>query len=59
MEPERWRGISVKWTRPGLPDLAVASALYYLLSLQPEIPGIIASTVAVISLRCLHLSRVV
>ncbi|WP_328624034.1 hypothetical protein OHA88_02680 [Streptomyces sp. NBC_00353] len=50
MEPQSWRGISVKWTRPHASDLVVAAALYYLLCLQPEEPKL-AAAAAIVSLR--------
>ncbi|MFJ3714066.1 hypothetical protein [Streptomyces sp. NPDC090053] len=59
MEPQSWRGISVKWTRPHASDLAVAASLHYLLYLQPEVPKLIAATIAIASLRCIRLSRAV
>ncbi|WP_329053706.1 hypothetical protein OG873_30555 [Streptomyces violaceus] len=59
MEPQSWRGISVKWTRPHVSDLVVAATLYYLLYLQPEVPELIALAVAIASLRCIRLGRAV
>ncbi|MDN3249734.1 hypothetical protein [Streptomyces sp. ZSW22] len=59
MEAQSWRGISVKWTRPHVSDLAVAATLYYLLYLQPEVPGLVAVAVAIASLRCIQLGRAV
>lgn len=59
MEPQSWRGISVKWKRPDVADLVVAAALYYLLYVQPEVPKLIAAAVAIAALRCIRVGRAV
>ncbi|MEU6331978.1 hypothetical protein ABZ851_32695 [Streptomyces sp. NPDC047049] len=57
MEPQTWRGVRVRWTRPHASDLTVAGALYYLLYLQPDVPQLIAAAVSILSLRCIRIDR--
>ncbi|MFD9482689.1 hypothetical protein ACFWBX_01425 [Streptomyces sp. NPDC059991] len=40
-------------------DLAVATSLYYLLRVQPEVLKLVAVAAAIASLRCIRLGRAV
>ncbi|MCZ0978737.1 hypothetical protein O1L60_04305 [Streptomyces diastatochromogenes] len=59
MEPQPWEGISVRWTRPTVPDIAVALTLGYLLYQQPGVPEWLSALAMIIALRCIHVTRTV
>ncbi|MER6231563.1 hypothetical protein ABT169_20785 [Streptomyces sp. NPDC001616] len=59
MEAQKWRGISIKWSRPATPDFVVALTLGYLLYQQPSVPDWGTVYAMITALRCIHVTRTV
>ncbi|MFI0827272.1 hypothetical protein ACH4Q7_22770 [Streptomyces roseolus] len=59
MEPQLRRGISVRWTRPKVPDIVLAMALGYLLYQQPDVPQWGTALAVLVGMRCIQVSRTV
>ncbi|WP_411092260.1 hypothetical protein [Streptomyces sp. 049-1] len=57
MEPQPWRNLGLEWRRPGIADIALAGAVWYLLHTQPHVHEVIAAAVALLVLRCARIRK--
>ncbi|WP_328951635.1 hypothetical protein OG778_32380 [Streptomyces sp. NBC_00184] len=59
MEPQRWRGFAVTWTRPRFTDIVVSGSIWYLLYQDERVPATLAALTSIVALRCIRLRRTV